>query len=483
MNILVICEKQNAAERIASILSGGTEKKKKEDKIEIYTFSKGKDSYTIIPLKGHIVKPDFPVKYNQWLRISPKRLIDIEPEITIDAKEYVKLLQKEGKKAERVIIATDYDREGELIGLEALELIKKVNKNIEVKRARFSAFTEKEVTSSFKKLGDIDKNLADSARSRQFIDLTWGAVLTRFLSMASYRLGEDFLSVGRVQSPTLSLIVKRDDEIEKFVPQPYWVISVELEGTEKGKPVQFKAKCKEEKFLKKKEAEEKFKRIKAAKEGKVVEAKVIIREDNVITPFNTTAFLTAAAELGFTPARAMEIAEFLYTSGYISYPRTDNTVYPDSMDFMEILKLLEKTEFKPLSKKIQAQDEIKPSKGKKESKDHPPIYPTGALKKGAVEEHEYKIYELIVRRFLATLSKPSKIKAVSLEIDLKKELVVAKGMQIVEKGWREFYPYIHVQEAHIPEMKKGEKVKKLGETLEEKYTKPPPRISLGGLIA
>src|SRR5439155_1725323 len=127
-------------------------------------------------------------------------------------------------QSNEVLSATEFDREGELIGVEALALIREQRLEIRVRRARFSALTKWDIVGAFANLVDVDYPLAASAESRQSVDLAWGAVLTRFISIASKQLGRDFLSVGRVQSPTLALIVDREREIENFVPQDFWTV-------------------------------------------------------------------------------------------------------------------------------------------------------------------------------------------------------------------------------------------------------------------
>src|SRR5206468_9995480 len=121
---------------------------------------------------------------------------------------------------------TDYDREGELIGLEALEEVIEVNSGLaqNVQRARFSALTKEEIEHAFENLVELSEPLAKAGEARQDIDLIWGATLTRFISLATGRLGSQFLSVGRVQSPTLAIVVERELERRAHVPQPYWEV-------------------------------------------------------------------------------------------------------------------------------------------------------------------------------------------------------------------------------------------------------------------
>src|SRR6185437_11213197 len=119
------------------------------------------------------------------------------------------------------------------------------------------------------------------------------------------------------------------------------------------------------------------------------------------TPLNTTAFTTdASSRLGITPASAMRIAEDLYMDGFISYPRTDNTVYPPSLPLRELVSSLVRIpEFSAASGLLDG--ELQPTRGKKETTDHPPIYPTQAVYPNALDGAHRRVYELIARRFLA----------------------------------------------------------------------------------
>ncbi|MDW8014256.1 MAG: DNA topoisomerase, partial [Archaeoglobaceae archaeon] len=133
-------------------------------------------------------------------------------------------------------------------------------------------------------------------------------------------------------------------------------------------------------------------------------------------PFNTTEFLRSASAF-MSPHMAMSIAENLYINGYISYPRTDNTVYPASLNVLEIVKAFLNSDFAKEAKIVLSQKEIVPSRGKKETTDHPPIYPTAVARREDLSANEWKIYELVVRRFLATLAENAvwEIRSVELE--------------------------------------------------------------------
>ncbi len=476
MRRLIISEKNIAARRIALILSDNTQKSRSVAGNQVLTFSKGGDDYFVLGLRGHIIMLDYPDKYNNWDAVPPKDLVYAKPEKKVDptARKIMNALKDLAAGADEIIVATDYDREGELIGVEALE---EANVGKKIRRAKFSALTKAEIERAFSELVDVDYKLAAAAETRQLIDLAWGASLTRFISLASGQLGKDFLSVGRVQSPTLALIVDREREIEDFKPIPYWLVTADLK-----KEAEFKASHKNGKFLDSVLAHDAFAKAKLAKTAIVREAKETENNEWAPVPFSTTAFLMEANKLGLSAAQAMKIAENLYTDGYISYPRTDNTVYPPSLSLRSILEKLRKSEFAKEAEEIASQESLRPSRGKKSTTDHPPIHPVEAAVKGELKGHHWDVYELVTRRFLATLAPPCKSITTIVELDIGGEQFISEGYNITFPGWRKYYPYYRVSEVTLPPMKAGDIAQVLRVQSTEKKTTPPDRYSQGMLI-
>jgi DNA topoisomerase I len=478
---LIIAEKNIAARRIADILSGSEKPGKgtpvrtgKENGVNTYRFE---DTVTL-GLRGHVVEIDFEPGYSNWRSEvnTPRTLIDAGTIKKPTEKNIVSLIKKLSKKATLVTIATDFDREGELIGKEAFEIVRAANKDVPVQRARFSAITPHEISTAFQDPAEIDFDLAAAGEARQIIDLIWGASLTRFISIAAKRGGKSILSVGRVQSPTLAMIVDREKEIEAFVPKPYWMLSVDTEKD--GTPVT--ARHTTDRFHTKSEA------VKAEQNTSaplvVTSVKEGTRVDRAPAPFDTTSFIVAAGRLHFSAANAMRIAEDLYMNGYVSYPRTDNTIYPKSLDVEDILQQLRKS---PLSRAVewtQAHRRKEPTRGKKSSTDHPPIHPAGAAKKETLTDDQWKIYELIVRRFLATLSPDARWTTLKYLFDAGAETYTATGSRLAEAGYREVYTYSEAKETILPVMNEGDRLPILAVNNEEKFTTPPPRYSQSKLI-
>lgn len=476
---LIVTEKNIAAERISKILAKGKVKTEKSYTIPVYKFSENGTETAVIGLKGHILKVDFPAEYSNWQSVAPESLIDAKIVKVPTQKQIIKALQKLGKEADEVVIATDFDREGELIGADAVNLIKDVNAKADVRRARFSAITKPEIERAFTELEDLSLELAHAGEARQDIDLIWGATLTRFISLASSRLGRQFLSVGRVQSPTLALIVEREKEREAFVVEPYWQIKADYEYDSE----RFIASHKTEKFWDKAEAERVMAAVADATTGTVTSVTKSRRETAPPAPFNTTAFLTAAANIGISTANAMRIAETLYMQGLISYPRVDNTVYPPSLNLREILEMLMSSpQLGTMATELLKQKEFKPTRGKKFATDHPPIHPTGVADKNKLDAQEWKVYELVVRRFYATLATASTSESMRVDIDTNGEPFFVRGSRVVDEGWLKFYSYGRKKDEEVPALSEGDTVALLGMKMDEKETQPPARYSQGKLI-
>jgi len=465
---LIITEKHDAAKRIAHILAGGTPKSSRAYGVEAFRF----DDKAVLGLSGHIVGVDYPPGYNNWQKVDCEELIRADIITKPLQGKIISALRKLGDEAERITIATDYDREGELIGVEALRIAQETNPGLRADRVRYSAITKEEILKAFSHPGEIDFNLAASGEARQVIDLVWGAALTRFISLTSGRLGKEFLSVGRVQSPTLALIVDREKEIESFQSEPYWEIYVDLEKGlrlhhEKGR------------IWGKEEVEGIVSRL--GPEAVIESLEKKARRDKPPAPFDTTTFLATASGIGFSAANAMRIAEWLYINGFISYPRTDNTVYPPSIDLKDLVRMLEGGVFSAEARRL-LEGRMIASRGKRATTDHPPIYPTALAGVGELKEEQWRIYELVVRRFFATLAEECLWEVSSLKALVGEEPFRASGARLLDPGWRFYYPYSKAEENILPQVREGERLRVLGHEVMAKETQPPARYSQGKLI-
>ena len=496
---LIVTEKNNSAKKIAEILSGGAATEGASYKTPYYSWEGPDGPQMTIGLKGHVLNPAFPEAYNNWQETNPRDLIDAELIKEPTDKNVVRALKKVAKDADDLVIATDFDREGELIGLEALQEIVEANPKLAsangtnadgtaVKRARYSALTKDEIQRAFGNLDELSMPLAYAGAARQDMDLIWGATLTRAVSMATRRFGSNFLSVGRVQSPTLGLIVQRELERRAHEPEPFWEVTASFAHPDGS----FTAEHTTDRFWKKGEAEAAVANSKSPGTVKEINAKKNTRTPPA--PLNTTAYTTDASNrLGITPSRAMRIAEDLYMDGYISYPRTDNTVYPTSLDTKELVtQLVAIDDFKAAGFLLDGRS-LEPTRGKRETTDHPPIYPTQAVNPKRLEarsEAHRRVYELVARRFLATFSPPMVTESTRANIETAKgradaeagETYFVRGSVVIDPGFASIYTYARSADTEIPKLEEGQQLDLEGVELEGKETPPPPRISQGKLI-
>ena len=486
---LIVTEKNNSAKKIAEALSNGSNGEDKTFKVPFYTWTDAEGGeHMTIGLKGHVLGPAFPEGYSNWQKTDLHDLIDAELIKEPTDKNVVKAIKKVAKEADELVIATDFDREGELIGLEALEEMLDANPelgsregtadgSLEIQRARYSALTKEEIERAFGELDTLSYPLANAGAARQDIDLLWGATLTRAVSLSTRRFGSNFLSVGRVQSPTLGLIVEREMERRAHVAKPFWELFAKFEhpdGT-------FETHHTTDKFWDKAEADAALAGTSSPGTVKAVTARKNTRKPP--TPYNTTAFSTdASSRLGITPASAMRIAEDLYMDGFISYPRTDNTVYPSSLPVKELVSSLVRIkEFSAASGLLDSP--LQATRGKKETTDHPPIYPTQAIHPGALEGPKKRVYELVVRRFLATFSPPMITESTRADIEAGSETYFVRGSVVVDPGYAGIYTYARSADEEIPKLEEGQTLPLDGEPwIVDKETQPPGRISQAKLI-
>ena len=523
---LIVTEKNDAAGQIARLLSDSG--KPKADKVydtPVYRFRRGGEDCVTIGLRGHILQPDFPpeLKFNDeegWFGVTAegevlpadvpdglarppydtkrkpylKDGIDIKGwkiaslpylvwapiEKTPAEKGIIRSLKNLAKKADSVVIGTDFDREGELIGSDALRQIREVAPDVPVSRARYSAFTKAEIDHAFNNLVELDQDLADAGESRQYIDLIWGAVLTRYLTTARFSGFGNTRSAGRVQTPTLALVVERERERMAFKPEDYWVIFGEASH---GEDDPFKVSHTTARFWDKDAADAAYANVAQAKEARVTAVERKSRTQRPPAPFNTTSLQAAAAAEGISPARAMRLAESLYMDGLISYPRVDNTVYPSSLGLKDCVRTISKVpQYAPTCKALLSQPKLTATRGKQETTDHPPIYPTGAADPEKLQPAAWKLYNLIARRFLATLMGPATIEGTKVTFDVNGEPFQASGNVLADPGFRSIYPYGLKKDDQLPELHEGDVCDVEKMDLLAKQTEPPARYSQGKLI-
>ncbi|OWT33382.1 DNA topoisomerase I [Methanobrevibacter sp. 87.7] len=475
MNELIICEKPKAAEKIANAISPNAKKHKYNKKANYWEIDEGDKHITVVSAVGHL--------YSLTPKNSRDNLyFDLEwaPLYEIDktkkyTRDYVNLIKKFSKNVDSYIHACDFDIEGTLIGYNALKYAcgKKDLKN--VSRMKFSTLTKTDILDAYNNRIDLDVPQAESGIARHILDFYFGVNISKTLMQAVRKSKHRYLklSAGRVQTPTLSILVDREKQIKKFVPEPYWLIKAVIND-------EIVADHVEGKIFDKKRAENIYKNCKGSDATvKSVKINKTIRKPPV--PFNLGGLQSAAySAFGFSPKKTQTIAQNLYTGGYTSYPRTSSQKLPKSLNYKNILiHLSANPEFKKHI--VDLPKELKPREGKKKDAAHPAIHPTGVIPE-KLDKDERKVYELIVYRFISVFSEDSELETMKVNLNIAKEEFEFKRKRVSKMGWLAHYPFKKVEADSFPDLKKGDLVRIKDITSEEKETKPPARYNEASLI-
>lgn len=482
---LVICEKPNVANRIAIALGTAEIKKTKiHDNVVFDVFTKDNSRYVILSSKGHLYGLNNTNKRGKIFPIFDLYWSPIPKLSNKNSKNLVDLISQFAKNADNYIHACDYDQEGELIGYNILELIcKKAYGNSQ--RAKLSTLTSDDISKSFNHLEKTNKNMAYAGMFRHLLDYIYGINFSMAISRAiKIKNRYTYLTVGRVQTPTLKFIVDRDLQINYFIPIPYWSIKGHFKKDDKVLIFLFKKK-----------------RIDTIKEADYIinecNGKIgIINSINTYTeylkplyPFNLGDLQKESFRLfKYSPSYTLLIAESLYLKALISYPRTNSQILPSSINYRKILNDLGKISesYKRYVTPLLDQYNLYPYNGIKNDPAHPAIYPTG-LKPMNLNSAESKVYDLIVKRFFATFGKPAVFNKININILVDNIFsFYLEGKNIVSKGWLEFYnPFYYYNKNSIDysNIKIGDKLVNIDIIKESKFTESPSYFNYSSLLS
>ncbi|WP_440059855.1 DNA topoisomerase I [Thermogladius sp. 4427co] len=472
--VVVIAEKPKAASKIASAVLPSYNKTLLY-KVPVY-FYRGRDIEIIIAsAAGHLFN------LNTRLRGYPVFSYDWTPlyETDPEAKHtyyYVKALNEVCKNADYYVNACDYDIEGSVIGF----LIIKFFGNIEkAYRAKFSSLTPAELRDSFRKLSRLDFEMVEAGLARHELDWLWGINISRALmSAVESVVGKRIvLSAGRVQTPTLAYVVSLLQERNLHIPYPVFALSIVVEKNGS------RITAHREKGLldSKSDALRIASSIKKSGKVKVLE---YIEKKKIIPPpypFNLGDLQEEAYRIyGFSPYKTQELAEKLYLEALISYPRTNSQKLPPTLDYKGILiKLSSNPSYANLVRQLLSETGgvLKPREGPKDDPAHPAIYPTGVPPPRNLPSDMLKIYDLVVKRFLAVFSSHAEVveQKVYFSTEIPGEVFVGEGEFLVRKGWLKYYDFYEIPEKKLPLFSRGEYVRVLDVSVRKKYTKPPAK--------
>jgi len=481
---LIITEKPDAAQRIASALDTHGKAEKLEDNGVPYYVAKRDNDIVVVPALGHLYtvaeersgRNYYPVFNFKWVpRYAAERGAK-------QIRTWLETISKLAKDADMFIDACDYDIEGSIIGYSILKYACG-DKEAASKRMKYSTLTKEELEKSYDELmPHLDFALIEAGRTRHEVDWLYGVNLTRALTIAARDWSGKYatLSTGRVQGPTLRFLTAREKAIRCFVPTPYWSIKAEVEITGSIFEVGYERKLMETK----KEADAIVDACKG-KNGDAERIDVKKFQQTPPTPFDLGALQSEAYSFfSYTPMRTSNIAQRLYLDALISYPRTSSQKLPPAINYEEILKNLNRVpEYKKLTAELLAKKELKPNEGKKEDPAHPAIYPTGKLPERLLDDSERNIWNLVIRRFMAVFGEPAIRQSVKVCINVNGHHFYLRGRQTLKEGWLRFYgPYVRSEEVLLPPIREGQAINVKKVISDDKFTKPPPRYNPGSLL-
>ena len=372
---------------------------------------------------------------------------DFEPKyITIRGKgELLAKLRKEVKKADKVYLATDPDREGEAISWHLLQSLKLDESTSN--RITFNEITKNAVKSSIKNARQIDMDLVDAQQTRRMLDRMVGYKISPLL-WAKVKRG---LSAGRVQSVALRIICDREEEINAFIPEEYWNLDAQFNVKGEKKPLLAKLAHKDGKkiTIRSKEELDQILADLEGKEYKVSEVKTSNRQRKAPVPFTTSTLQQEAAKvLNFSTQKTMRIAQQLYegvdvkghgTIGLITYLRTDSVRISDEADAAckEFIK-------ENYGEKYIAESESVKDKGKKIQDAHEAIRPTyteltPVVIKESLSREQFRLYQLIWKRFVASRMQAAVYETKSLKIDSGAYRFTSSSSKIIFEGYMMVY--------------------------------------------
>jgi DNA topoisomerase-1 len=493
---LIITEKPKVALKIADALAEGPLTKSAEKGVPHYEIERAGRRIVVGCAVGHLFglmerggnKWKYPIFDVEW---APSYKISKNADFT---KKYIEVLKKISKGAQSFTVATDYDVEGEVIGLNVLRHICGQEDGA---RMKFSALTTPDLVKAYeRKSPTIDWGQAEAGLLRHELDYYYGINISRALTSAMKTAGTfQVMSTGRVQGPALKIIVDKEEKIKAFVPKKYWQVML-IGETPEGR---IEAFHKADRFWEKQEADLIISNV----SGKRCFVSNLQKEEvsrEPPHPFDLTSLQMEAYRcFRINPKRCLEIAQSLYTDGLISYPRTSSQQLPPEIGYAGILSALaEQQEYAVKVRELiallspgkekagvsAALSSIKlvPNQGSKTDPAHPAIYPTGIAPK-KLEGEEKKLYDLVVKRFISTFALPAIKEKVSLELNCNEELFVASGITTKFRGWFSTYaPYAAGKEVELPMVSVGEEVSVSSVEELEKETQPPKRYTPASIV-
>ena len=442
----------------------------------------GKD-FNILASMGHI--RDLPQKE---FGINLKD--DFKPTYVLDPKKskVVNNIKKAAKESENIYLASDNDREGEAIAWHLKEILKRIIPEQDIYRIVFNEITRDAIIEAIEKPTHVDENKVDAQQARRILDRIVGYKVSPLL----WKVITKNLSAGRVQTVALRLICERENEIRDFVPQEYWSIEADLKKDLPFSAILKKYANKVIKLSSQEEAEEVFNKL----ENAAYIVQDVKKEQKSIAPFppfiTSTLQQEASKLLGFSTKKTMKIAQELYegvtihgkNTGLISYMRTDSVRISDKANY-QVRKYI-KDSFP--EEYLASHTRVYKNKNKAQDA-HEAIRPTNSFTspdsiKDFLSRDQYKLYNLIWKRFVATQLEKVKLENVTAQIKAEKGIFESSAAKILFDGFLKVYPHVPIKNLKdaFPELSLQDEVELIKLRKEQHFTQPPARYTEASLV-
>jgi len=490
MATLIVAEKNKAAKAIADSL-GSTNTIKEGKYLKVYEVT-NKNIY-VLPLRGHIFEHQNSDPYKSWTKSNPREIITkpsaIEKVPKSYAYPYINSLKKYARKCNQCVIGTDADIEGCNIGLfDALPVIKRVNKNINVSQMWLSSLQKSEIIDKYKNQISPKWNWGESGEARSLVDAIIGFSATRevtnTLKPLLKQINRKFVSIGRVQTCLLYLIYLREKNIDDFTPIPYFTI----DGIFTYDTHQFKGYHENNPFNQKQQQKVQsiYNKIKDEKVAHIVNQsrKKIIKKPP--SPLNTSkALILLTKNLHINASLALKVMNDLYLNKIITYPRTDSDIYKPNFKHRELIqKFTNHSDYGNYASNLTKKGHFTPTRGKKDAGDHPPITPLESLELNSSKlknNLQKKVYDLLARHYLALFGEKAEESKVYLKLSIKNEPFKSSLVSLVSKGFLSIAPFL--KRKYSPLIKiAGKTLPIIKIDLNRKETKPPSHYSDTSLL-
>ncbi|GFR42563.1 hypothetical protein Agub_g3474, partial [Astrephomene gubernaculifera] len=501
LSVFMVAEKPSLAQSIAQILSDGRMSSRRAA-LDVHEFEgrfRGQPArFKMTSVIGHVYSLDFTAAFNSWDKVDPAQLYDA-PTVKLEANpkaHVVDHLQREGRGCDVLVLWLDCDREGENICFEVMDnVVPHMSRRGgqggqggqgqgQVLRARFSAITAPEIKAAMGNLVAPNEAEARAVDARQELDLRVGVSFTRFQTrffQGRYgNLDASVISYGPCQTPTLNFCVERHQTIVSFQPEPFW--SVRPRASKAGSPLELE--WDRGRVFDQDVGAMYAALVRDAKRLRVVD--VVEKEDRKPRPhgLNTVEMLkVASASLGMGPAHAMQIAERLYTAGYLSYPRTESSAYPPNFDINGTLAALRNHPVYGGYAAALLQQGVKHPQGGTDVGDHPPITPVRPAREEELGGGDaWRLYDFVARHFLGSVSPDAVYRKTKATFEAGGEGFSAVGSVVVRPGFTAIMPWRATQSDPLPPLSPGEVLPLAEVELYQGRTSPPDYLTEADLI-